>query len=170
MKAKYLASVLAAAFMLPAAAHAQTAYTADSLTMRAGPGRDYPRIERLSRNSRVFIHGCVDRFDWCDVSRGRLRGWVDGDALMIPYEGRRLRVLEYGPRLDVPVISFRFDNYWNDNYRRHSFYRDRDRWREYRSARRDQDFDGVPNRVDRDRDGDGVPNRWDDRPRNPYRD
>lgn len=39
----------------------------------------------------------------------------------------------------------------------------------YRSARRDQDRDGIPNRWDRDRDGDGVPNRWDRRDRNPYR-
>jgi len=33
-------------------------------------------------------------------------------------------------------------------------------WRE-RSARRDSDRDGIPDRVDRDRDGDGIPNRVD---------
>jgi hypothetical protein len=39
----------------------------------------------------------------------------------------------------------------------------------YRSAPRDQDRDGVPNRVDRDRDGDGVPNRRDSYPYDPRR-
>lgn len=39
----------------------------------------------------------------------------------------------------------------------------------YRSIRRDQDRDGIPNRFDRDRDNDGVPNWRDDRPNNPYR-
>ncbi|MGH8034747.1 MAG: thrombospondin type 3 repeat-containing protein [Lysobacterales bacterium] len=32
---------------------------------------------------------------------------------------------------------------------------------------RDQDRDGIPNRLDRDRDGDGVPNRWDRQPNDP---
>ena len=32
---------------------------------------------------------------------------------------------------------------------------------------RDQDRDGIPDRVDRDRDGDGVPDRYDRRPGNP---
>ena len=32
---------------------------------------------------------------------------------------------------------------------------------------RDQDRDGLPDRVDRDRDGDGVGNRFDLRPRDP---
>lgn len=32
---------------------------------------------------------------------------------------------------------------------------------------RDQDRDGVPDRLDRDRDGDGVPNRRDARPDDP---
>ncbi len=36
-----------------------------------------------------------------------------------------------------------------------------------RTARRDQDRDGIPNRHDRDRDGDGVPNRWDRAPADP---
>lgn len=38
-----------------------------------------------------------------------------------------------------------------------------------RSANRDRDHDGVPNRADRDRDGDGVQNRQDRRPDDPRR-
>jgi len=164
MKARFLIPVLAAAIFLPvAAASAATGYTTDNLTMRAGPGGEYPRIDRLPRGAKVNVHGCIDRFDWCDVTfRGR-RGWVDGDEITVPYRGRRVAIMEYGPRISVPVISFSFDTYWDSHYRRASFYRDRDNWRErWRGwSRVDQDRDGIPNRFDRDRDGDGVRNNRD---------
>jgi hypothetical protein len=38
-----------------------------------------------------------------------------------------------------------------------------------RSASRDRDRDGIPNRMDRDRDGDGVRNSQDRRPDDPRR-
>ncbi len=64
-----------------------------------------------------------------------------------------------GPRIALPMLTFSFDTYWHDNYRRSGFYRDRDRYRDF--ARRDQDRDGIPNRFDRDRDGDGIRNNRD---------
>ena len=81
----------------------------------------------------------------------------------------------------MPVLTFSFDNYWYNHYRRAAFYHDRDNWRErWRNWTRDQDHDGVPNRldrdrdgvpnrVDRDRDGDGVRNNRDNAPNNPSR-
>ena len=163
MKKFFLATVLGAALMVPAAANAAVAYLTNPTSLRAGPGRDFPRLDRLPPNARVELYGCVDRFDWCDVRFGRVRGWIDGDNLYVPWQGRRVRVMEYGPRLSLPVISFRFDNYWNDHYRGRPFYRERDRFRAFA----DRDRDGIPNRVDRDRDGDGVPNRFDRNPNNP---
>lgn len=61
-------------------------------------------------------------------------------------------------------------NHWHGwrNAREHNWYRANYRGH-YKSFRRDQDRDGVPNRFDRDRDGDGVPNRFDRRPNNPHR-
>lgn len=44
-----------------------------------------------------------------------------------------------------------------------------DRDRGEHSRVRDQDRDGVPDRMDRDRDGDGVRNRQDSRPNDPRR-
>jgi len=186
MKIRIAVPLLAAALLASAAADAATGYTTSRLTLRAGPGRDYPMIDTVSRNTRVTVHGCIDRFDWCDISRGRMRGWVDGDSLNVVYRGRRVGMMEYGPRIRLPIISFSFDNYWDTHYRRAAFYRDRDNWRErwrgWSAGMRDQDRDGIPNRVDRDQDGDGVrnsrdrdrdndgtPNRRDDAPNNPGR-
>ena len=188
------AAVLGAALMASTAASAAVAYLTRPTSLRAGPGGDFPRLDRLPPNARVEILGCVDRFDWCDVRFGRMRGWVDGDNLFVPWQGRRVRVMEYGPRLSLPVISFRFDNYWDEHYRGRPFYRERERFRAFADrdhdgipnrfdrtpngrgpnggppGRRDEDHDGIPDRVDRDRDGDGVPNRFDSRPDNRRRD
>jgi uncharacterized protein YraI len=183
MKLKLVLPVFAGTLLVSAAASAATGYTTDRVNLRAGPGRDYPTIQTLRSDTKVNVHGCIARFNWCDVSKGRARGWVDGDALMVPYQGRRVAIMEYGPQLRLPVITFSFDNYWDDHYRRASFYRDRDSWRDrWRTWSRDQDRDGVPNRLDRDRDGDGirnnrdrdrdgdgVRNNRDDSPNNPYR-
>lgn len=158
-RARTLVPLVALAVAIPAIAHAAPGYTDSRVAMRAGPGYDYPRVTDLGRNTRVNIHGCIRRYDWCDVSVRGVRGWVPSDELLFRYRGRPVRVVEYGPRISLPMLTFSFDTYWDDNYRRSSFYRDRDRWRDY--WRRDQDRDGVPNRVDRDRDGDGIRNNRD---------
>ena len=71
------------------------------------------------------------------------------------------------------------DGYYDRSHRWHSWRNARERawyqsnYRRYnanwRGMRRDQDRDGIPDRVDRDRDNDGVPNRVDRNPNNPYR-
>jgi uncharacterized protein YraI len=182
MNIRFFIPALAVALLGPVAAHAERAYTTTTLALRAGPGSEYPRLERIPRDMRVEVHGCLDRFDWCDVSYRGTRGWLDGEALVVRSEGRRSRVTEYWPRARGPIVTFSFDSYWDNNYNRRSFYRDRDDWRNRsRGWRgRDQDRDGIPNRFDRDqdgdgvrndrdrdRDGDGVRNNRDSRPNNP---
>lgn len=158
-RASLAASVAALTMALPAEAQAAPGYTESRVALRAGPGYDYPRVSNLGRNTRVNIHGCIRRFDWCDVSVRGVRGWMPADELYYRYQGRPVRVVEYGPRIALPTLVFSFDSYWNDNYRGSGFYRDRNRYRQVWS--RDQDRDGVPNRFDRDRDGDGVRNNRD---------
>ncbi|MGE3336052.1 MAG: SH3 domain-containing protein [Rhodospirillaceae bacterium] len=159
MRARVAAPALALAMAIPAVALAAPGFTDSRVALRAGPGGEYPRIMTLQRNTRVNIHGCIRRYDWCDVSMRGVRGWVPADELMLRHRGRPVRVMEYGPRIALPTLTFSFDTYWNDNYRRSEFYRDRDRYRTV--WMRDQDRDGIPNRIDRDRDGDGVRNNRD---------
>jgi len=150
---------LALAFALPIAAQAATAITDGRAVLRAGPGNDYPRVDTIRGKMRVNVHGCIARYDWCDVSMGRMRGWMSGDDLTMLHRGRTVRMHDYGPRMSIPTVTFRFDSYWDNNYRTSGFYRERDNYR--RLGIRDQDRDGVPNAFDRDRDGDGVRNNRD---------
>jgi hypothetical protein len=39
------------------------------------------------------------------------RGWVQGDDLAYLYQERRVRIVEYGPRIGLPIIAFSV--YWN---------------------------------------------------------
>jgi uncharacterized protein YraI len=165
-----LGGILAAVTVLltATAVDAATGVAARRLSLHAGPGNDYPRIDRIPRDARVAVHGCIRAYDWCDVTFRGHRGWVDGDSLAIFDGRRRLVIREYGARYNVPVVTFGFGDYWDSHYRGRPFYRDRDHWNQ--RARRDQDRDGVPDRFDRDRDGDGVRNRRDSAPNNPRRD
>ena len=57
------AAVLGAALMASTAASAAVAYLTRPTSLRAGPGGDFPRLDRLPPNARVEILGCVDRFE-----------------------------------------------------------------------------------------------------------
>lgn len=74
MKIRYALPLLAAAMTVSAVAQAATGYSTERLNLRAGPGRDCPTIDSIGRNAKVTVHGCLNRYDWCDVSKGRTRG------------------------------------------------------------------------------------------------
>jgi uncharacterized protein YraI len=80
-----------------------------------------------------------------------------------------VRIVEYGPRIGLPIIVFSVDSYWNRNYRGRPWYGERSRWR---TVWRDRDGgrDGRPERRDGkverdvgDRKVDRTPNRTDKR-------
>jgi uncharacterized protein YraI len=167
MRAKIITAVAAAAALFAGAAQAATGFTVERTALYAGPGDDYPRVQRVPSEARVTVHGCIRAYDWCDVSFRGERGWMDGGDIIVRERGRRIYMRDYGPRYNVPLISFSFGSYWDSNYRNHRFYRDRDRWTQ--RASRDMDHDGIPNRFDRDRDGDGRANNVDRNPNVPNR-
>jgi len=104
-------------------------YVTGDATLRAGPDRSYPNVAMLPAGAEVVIEGCVDGWSWCDVTAGNDRGWVAGYLLQEEYEGRRVRIPEYGVRIGIPVIAFVFGTYWDDNYRNRAWYGERDQWR-----------------------------------------
>ncbi len=126
MRRLLLGTVLGAALLSPIAASAFTAYADETLSVHAGPGANFPALEELDTSTRVWLHGCSQTLEWCDVSHGRMRGWVRGEHLAVPREK-----LASG---EIPVAKFDIRSYWNDNYRDEKFYGDMARWADQRQV------------------------------------
>ncbi len=158
------AAAVAGLIAVPMAASALTAVTTEPVALRAGPAADFPIVDSIPDDARVNVHGCVRAYRWCDVSWRDARGWVRGDDLSYYYQQSYVPIIEYGPRIGLPVIAFGFDSYWDRHYRGRPWYSERTRWR---SAWRNHDGrDGRRGVVERrqgtpDRRADRTPNRPD---------
>jgi uncharacterized protein YraI len=128
MKRILLATALGLSLFAAPALAAYEGYITDDVTLRAGPDEGYPVVGVLYAGTGVGIYGCVDGWSWCDVDTPDGRGWVRGDFLQEEYQGRRVWIYDYGPRIGIPFITFEFGSYWNSHYRDRSWYRDRDRY------------------------------------------
>ena len=142
------AATVAGLLVGPSLASALTAMTTESTNLRAGPAFDFPVVDRIPDDARVTVHGCVRAYRWCDVSWRDARGWVAGNELAYFYQQRYVPVVEYGPRIGLPIVVFSFDTYWDRYYRGRPFYGERTRWR---TVWRDRDGGGR-READRSRD------------------
>ncbi|WP_421693818.1 SH3 domain-containing protein [Aestuariivirga sp.] len=152
MKHLRILALAATAFLAGSTvASAQQAYTTSSVNLRAGPSTRYPAVIRLPPDSRVFIHGCVRSFDWCDVSWRRFRGWVISDGLEAVWRNRRVEFDDYRDYVEIPYVSFGF-GYWDRYYRDRPWFNNWDRWGD-RNDRRWNDYRGKRGNggVDRNR-------------------
>ena len=112
----------------PLAASADNAFTLRDVEVYTGPGSEYPPVASLAPNTRVDVAGCLSDWSWCDVILAGMRGWVYAGDLGYPYENRRAAIVEIGPRVHIPVISFSLPAYWDAHYRGRPWYRERDVW------------------------------------------
>lgn len=143
---KLAGAALFAATLLPAAASASApGYVTTNLNVRAGPGTQFPAVAVFPAGSRLTVHGCTRNFGWCDVTGGRIRGWVSGAYLEILHERRRVRP-RYGYDYGLPTITFSIGRYWDDHYRDRHWYRDRGR---FERSWRDGDWRRDDRRDDR---------------------
>lgn len=124
-----LAAVAVGLMVAPNLASALSAITTESTNLRAGPAFDFPVVDRIPSEVRVNVHGCVRGYRWCDVSWRDARGWMQGDELAYLDQGRRVTILEYGPRIGFPIIAYSVDTYWDRYYRGRPWYGERARWR-----------------------------------------
>jgi len=125
-----MAATLAGLLAVPSIASAAvTAITTEPAVLRAGPALDFPIVDQIPDDARVTVFGCVRAYQWCDIAWRDARGWVRGDDLTYLYQQRRVRLIEYGPRIGLPIIAFTFDTYWDRYYRARPFYTERTRWR-----------------------------------------
>lgn len=170
-KAIGLAAAVAGLVAAPAIASALTAMTTEPVSLRAGPAADFPVVDAIPDDARVNVHGCVRAYRWCDVSWRDARGWVQGDDLSYFYQQSYVPIVEYGPRIGLPVIVFSVDTYWDRHYRSRPWYRERTRWRtvwrdrDRRDGRpeRRPDREGKIDRDGRDRKADRTPDRTEKR-------
>lgn len=130
--------VLSLAALLLAAvgiAGAQNAYTSRPIDVHAGPDQDYPLVAQLEPGAPLDVHGCLSDWSWCDVSFSEDdRGWVYADGVSFVYEGDRVPLYAYAPRLGLPIITFSLGAYWGHYYRERPWYAQRDTWEHRRLA------------------------------------
>ena len=124
-----LVAVVAGLVVAPNLASALSAITTESTNLRAGPAFDFPVVDRIPSDVRVNVNGCVRGYRWCDVSWRDARGWMQGDELAYLDQGRRVAIVEYGPRIGFPIIAYSVDTYWDRYYRGRPWYGERARWR-----------------------------------------
>lgn len=121
-------SLIAVALCAPLAAQAFEGWVVADISLQAGPDPAYPSITELSAGTPVSIQGCIDGWTWCDVAVGYDRGWVPGTFLEEDYGGRRVVVVDYGPQIAIPVVSFSLGLYWDRHYHDRPFYTQREVW------------------------------------------
>ena len=113
---------------LPGAVQAQAAFTATTVNVRAGPGRDYPLVAVLPAGLQVAVQGCLTDYSWCDVVAGPNRGWVYAGNLNYVYQNTYVPLLNYGPVIGIGVLGFVLDDYWGRHYHDRPWYPERHRW------------------------------------------
>jgi uncharacterized protein YraI len=129
MKGRHWAiACLAIAAAIPLSAAAEEAFTMRRVDVFAGPSSEYPVVGSLPRSAAVDVFGCLSDWSWCDVGFAGDRGWVYALDLAVPYEGRRVVILDYGPRIHLPVVVFSLNTYWDRHYHGRPWYGQRQQW------------------------------------------
>ena len=85
---------------------AMVATTASDLSVRSGPGEDYPEVGLATRGSDAVLDGCIDGSAWCRVEVNGLRGWANADYLNVMYEGAPVILRERRSDINVPVVTY----------------------------------------------------------------
>lgn len=135
VKKLFAAAGIAVCICTPVAAFAATAFTTTTVNMRSGPDTAYPPVGVLPPSQPVEVLGCIDGWVWCDVVWGGYRGWIAGAYLQAADGAYRTEFVPSAPRLGVPIVHFRFGDYWDRHYRGRPFYRHRGHWERWDRAR-----------------------------------
>jgi len=125
-------TLLVANLVLPVGALAQVvvtrpvpttqAVTTAAVNLRAGPDRSFPLVSWLQAGTPVTVFGCLNGWHWCDVAFGFNRGWVYGRFLAVPFGGQQVVIMNSGPRIGIPVVTFSVGPYWGAHYRGRPWY------------------------------------------------
>lgn len=104
-----LKTLLAGAAFTAIAFHAQaqmSTVTASDITVRSGPGQEYPEVGLATRGSQAMMDGCLEGSNWCRIDVNGMRGWVFAEYLTIERDGAPVVVEEYRTQYDVPTVTY----------------------------------------------------------------
>lgn len=85
---------------------AMVATTASDISVRSGPGEDYPEVGLATRGSEAALDGCMEGSSWCRIEVNGVRGWANADYLNVMYEGAPVVLRERRSQIDVPVVTY----------------------------------------------------------------
>ncbi|MFK3776983.1 DUF1236 domain-containing protein [Agrobacterium sp. NPDC089420] len=85
---------------------AMVATTASDISVRSGPGEDYPELGLATRGSNAVLDGCMDGSSWCRIEVNGMRGWAHADYLNVMYEGSPVVLKDRRTELSVPVVTY----------------------------------------------------------------
>jgi uncharacterized protein YraI len=123
-----LGMAIALALFAPVFAYANDGFLVSDISLQSGPDSEYPPIGDLQAGTEVDVQGCIEGYAWCDVIVGDDRGWVPGSYLEEEYENQPVFLVDYGPRIGIPVVSFSIGAYWDAHYHNRPFYGQRTEW------------------------------------------
>ncbi|WP_315729182.1 MULTISPECIES: SH3 domain-containing protein [unclassified Bradyrhizobium] len=113
----------------PVSAIAAPGVVRNTVTLRAGPGTEFPAVDRIPAGARVNIHGCIRGGAWCDVSYAGERGWVAATSLAYLYGRQYVYLPDYVD--DVPIVPFVVASYWGSYYIGRPWYHRHAYWNRY---------------------------------------
>jgi uncharacterized protein YraI len=105
-KLKLMIAGGAFALMAGYANAAMVATTASDISVRSGPGEEYPEVGLATRGSDAMLDGCLDGSSWCRIEVNGVRGWANADYLNVMYEGSPVILEERRSDLGVPVVTY----------------------------------------------------------------
>ncbi|MGE0652730.1 MAG: SH3 domain-containing protein [Alphaproteobacteria bacterium] len=134
-----IGAAFAGAMLVPGMASAASpAVVTTDLNIRTGPAASYQRFGTIPGGTRVTVHGCLNGYNWCDVTWSGERGWVSGNYLAYRgdrYQGRSIS--NVGVSIGLPVLAFDPYRYHRSHYVGRSWYKDRYIDRDDRRDRRE---------------------------------
>lgn len=121
-------AILGASSLAGAAQAATPSFTTANVNLRAGPGTSYPVLVTVPNRGAITTHGCLENYNWCDVSWGAERGWMSASYIQVTYEGQPVYVTPaIAPVVGLSVVIY--DRaYWDRWYYGRPWYANWDRY------------------------------------------
>lgn len=89
----------------PALAALEASATTD-LNLRAGPGPQYEVQDIIPSEADVFLAGCIEGGEWCEVTYEGASGWAYSAYLTTPVESQPVVIYQNAPDLDVQTLTY----------------------------------------------------------------